>query len=271
MDGHQGHTQGSYDLGIVFLIPLGLAAAAYIGATITEKRRGRREWPTYRLIFGILGFSAIAATLVGPLAEQSHTSFTAHMAAHLLVGMLAPLLIVLSAPITLALRTLHVVPARRITTMLNSGPARFLTHPIPAAVFNLGSLWALYATSLSEVMQSNPLLHYLLLVHFFIVGYLFTVSLVNVDPTPHRASFRLRLGVLLVAIAGHSILAKHIYIHPPAGTTVVDAQTGGMLMFYGGDFIELALAAVIFAQWYARSRPAPSLPRGDKGTPRPVA
>lgn len=271
MNGHQGHSQGAIDLGLVFLLPLGLAAAAYIGAMIVEKRRGRRNWPTYRLIFAIVGFSAIAATLVGPLAEQSHTSFTAHMAAHLLVGMLAPLLIVLSAPVTLALRTLHVVPARRLTGMLNSVPARFFTHPIPAAVLNVGSLWALYATSLSEVMMNNLLLHYALLVHFFVAGYLFAVSMVNVDPTPHRASFRLRLGVLVVAIAGHSILAKYIYIHPPAGTMVEDAQTGGMLMFYGGDVLELALIVVFFAQWYTGSRPTPSLPSDAKGTTRPVA
>ena len=261
MDAHQEHSQGAFDLGVALLIPVGLAAVAYAGAAIAENRRGKRVWPIHRLIFAILGLGTIAATLVGPLADLSHTSFTAHMAAHLLVGMLAPLLIVLSAPITLMLRTLHVVPARRLARLLNSGPARFLTHPIPAAVVNVGSLWALYATGISEVMLNNPLLHYVLLAHFFIAGYLFTVSMVSVDPIAHRANFRLRLGVLLGAVAGHSILAKYIYINPPAGTSVMDAQAGGVLMFYGGDLIELALIVAFFAQWYSGSRPA----AGDRG------
>ena len=271
MHGHEGHGQDALDLGVVLLVLVGLAAAAYLGAALAENRRDRRVWPAYRSVLWILGLAAVAVTLVGPLAEESHTSFPAHMAAHLLVGMLAPLLLALSAPITLALRTLHVLPARRVTRLLNSGLVRFLIHPVPAAVINVGSLWVVYATPLSEVMLNHLLLHYFLLVHFFVAGNFFTVSIVNVDPAPHRAGFRLRMVVLLLAVAAHSILAKYIYIHPPAGTTVPAAEAGGMLMFYGGDLIELALIVVFFAQWYNDARPKVLLTRDSNGVPQPHA
>jgi putative membrane protein len=176
------------------------------------------------------------------------------MATHLLAGMLAPLLLVLSAPVTLALRTLPVVPARRVSRVLASGPLTVLIHPVTAAALNVGSLWALYATPLGGAMLGDPLLHYLLITHFVFAGYLFTASIVGRDPAPHRASFGLRLVVLLLAVAAHSVLAKHLYAHPPEGSTADSARAGAELMYYGGDLVELVIIVVFFAQWYSRPR-----------------
>lgn len=270
---HATHAPVSLTLGLILVIPVVVAAVAYVASAWIERRPGNRGWPRYRVVLWLAGLTVVALTLVGPLAERSHADFSAHMATHLLVGMLAPLFLALGAPVTLALRTLPVVPARRLSRLLKSGPVRFLAHPITAALITVGSLWVVYTSPLSSMMFSNPLVHYFLLVHFFLAGYLFTASLVSVDPTPHRTSFPLRTGVLLLAVAGHSILAKYIYIHPPAGTSVTAAESGGVLMYYGGDLIELALIVVFFAQWYraAGHRPLASTPsRGLRGSPRPA-
>ncbi|HEV7951674.1 MAG TPA: cytochrome c oxidase assembly protein [Glaciihabitans sp.] len=249
-DTHATHAPVTLTLGLILVLPVVAAAVAYVASAVIEIRSKKRGWPIYRVALWLLGLMVVALTLVGPLAERSHTDFFAHMATHLMVGMLAPLLLVCAAPLTLALRTLSVDPARRLSRLLKSWPLRFLTHPIPAAAINIGSLWFVYASPLSSMMFSNPLFHYFLLIHFFIAGYLFTASLVSVDPTPHPVGFPLRTAVLLVAIAGHSILAKYIYAHPPQGTTAISAEPGGVLMYYGGDLLELALLVVFFTQWY---------------------
>lgn len=242
------------------LLPLALAAALILAAGVylaaaARPRTGRNPWPAHRSLLWLLGLATIAAAVLGPLAGAAHERFPAHVAAHLLAGMLAPLLIVLSAPGTLALRTLDVSRARRLSRLLNSGCLRFLTDPAPAAVLNIGSLWVLYATPASRVMQADGL-HYLLLGHFFVAGYLFTVSIIGIDPAPHRRSFQLRLAVLVLAIAAHSILAKHIAGHPPARMPAAAAEQGAMLMYYGGDLLEIILVALFCAQWYRASRPA---------------
>jgi len=250
---HAGHPQALLDPAVLAVIGLAVAAVVYLGAALAEIRRGNREWPWFRAVLWAAGLGCVAAAVVGPLAA-AHAEFPAHTISHLLVGMLAPVLLVLAAPITLALRTLHVVPARRLARLLGSGVGRFLGHPVPAATINVGSLWLLYATGLGAALLQNPVLHYLLLIHFLVAGYLFTASIIGVDPAPHRASFRLRLVVLVLAIALHSALAKYIYVHPPQGITAPAAELGALLMFYGGDLIELVVVTVFFSQWYGRTR-----------------
>src|SRR6185437_11213185 len=86
---------------LFFGIPALLAIALYIWAVLTTDRRRRlRKWPLLRTVFFVAGVLFAAAALIGPLSRQSHDDFTAHMAGHLLLGMLAPLLIALAAPMT---------------------------------------------------------------------------------------------------------------------------------------------------------------------------
>ena len=122
-----GSRAGAWTVDVVLLLPFVIAAAGYLGAMRATARRGR-GWPWYRGMFWALGLAAAALGVVGPPAQLVHDSFTAHMAAHLLVGMVAPLLLALAMPVTLGLRTLAVVPARRLSRMLISFPVRIFTH-----------------------------------------------------------------------------------------------------------------------------------------------
>ena len=228
--------------------------AAYIIAAIRSSRYFS-EWPLYRTLFWILGVFCLATTVIGPLADHAHTNFVVHMFIHLLLGMLAPLLFVLSAPITLILRTLNVKTARRLARVLRSRLVSVFSNPIVASILNIGGLWILYTTDLYSAMQHNFLLHVLVHIHVFLAGYLFTASLIYIDPMPHRFSFKYRTLVFILALAGHGILSKYIYAYPPEGVPRAEAEMGGMLMYYGGDFIDAGIIIVLFYQWYKVSRP----------------
>lgn len=251
---HPHAGDGGLDVSWLFVVPLAVVAVVYLGAAATERSRGRRAWPWYRDVAWAAALMSIAVALVGPLATAAHTDLAAHMVAHLLAGMLAPLLLVAAAPVTLALRCLDVVTARRLSRVLASAPARLLTHPVVAATLNVGSLWLLYATPVSVMMRGVPLVHELVVVHVVVAGFLFTTSIVSVDPAPHRAGFPLRLAVLVLAIAAHSILAKHVYAVAPTGAgvgaDVAEAERAGLVMYYGGDALELVLLVAFFVQWY---------------------
>lgn len=237
---------------IVIALPFACALVFYGGCAIIQWRQGR-PWPWYRSASWTAGVMTAAAGFVGPLAAAAHQDFVAHMRAHLLVGMAAPLLLVLAAPGSLILRSIHVGSARRLSHVLNSWPARFLSAPIVAAILNVGGMWVLYSTPLYDAMRESLLVHMAVMTHFLLAGYLFTAAIIPIDPAPHRAGFPLRTGVVVLALAAHGILAKVLYAHPPVGVEVADAQAGAMLMYYAGDLIDVAIITILCAQWYKQS------------------
>lgn len=258
MNNNHLHHGSGFAFDLFLALPFLLALIVYILAVALSNRRHRR-WPLYRYTFWIFGVICAAAAVVGPLADRSHMDFTAHMIGHLLLGMLAPLFTVLAAPMTLLLRTLSTLRARRLSRALKSWPAGILTHPIVASFLNVGGLWILYTSDLYAAMQQNALLHIVVHIHVFLAGYLFTLSMIYIDPTPHRFSFIYRAIVLVISLAGHGILSKYIYAHPPEGVPAAQAETGGMLMYYGGDAIDLILIWIFCFQWFKATRPPAAL------------
>lgn len=190
-----------------------------------------------------------------PGGSARPANFPVHMLGHLLLGMLGPLLIAFSAPMALLLRSIPVPFARRISRLLRSKPVHFIAHPLVAALLNIGGLWILYASGLFIAMHHSFILHLAVHFHVFATGFLFTVSLIYVDVVPYRRSFRIRAFILIIAMAGHGILSKYLYAHPPDGVPSEQAKLGGMLMYYGGDAVDLILVLWLCMQWYKSSRP----------------
>ena len=239
---------------ILLALPFGIALILYIYAVIRSNQKYKR-WPKYRTTYWVLGVLFAILALAGPLANLAHGNFTAHMVGHLLLGMLAPLLMALAAPVTLILRTLPTPIARKFSKILQSWPSRWLTNPIVASILNVGGLWLLYASNLYALMHESILIHFIVHMHVFIAGYLFTISLIYIDPRPHQLSFWYRSIVFIIALAGHGILSKYIYAHPPMGVFKDQAESGAMLMYYGGDAIDIALIIILCFHWFRATRP----------------
>ena len=122
--------------------------------------------------------------------------FSAHMALHMTISMVVPLLLVLAAPVTLALRTLR--PARtrrwaRARSCCRSVHSRFLralANPVVAAALFFGSLAIFYYSPLFELALRTHTGHMLMVIHFLLTGYLFAWVLIGIDPGPPKWSPR---------------------------------------------------------------------------------
>lgn len=227
----------------------GAACGTYLLATVTLRRRGV-GWPAARAGCWVLGAGTAGVALAGPTARWAHHDFAGHMTVHVLLGMLAPLLLVLGAPVTLALRTLPVRAARRVSRALRSAPAAVPAHPLVAGVLNVGGLWILYRTGLYPAMGTAPVLHAAVHLHVFAAGYLLTAAVLGgPDPAPHRPAPGWRAAALVAAIAAHNVLAKSLYAVPPPGVSPEQAQAGAQLMYYGGAPVELALILLLCRPW----------------------
>lgn len=239
--------------GLLLLFLVGYAAAVVAGT-----RRGR-AWPVHRTLCAVAGAGA-GLVAVGPLGPAGHHDFVVHMWGHLLLGMLAPLLLVVSAPVTAVLRSLPARWARRLTRLLRTPYVRVVSHPVTAATLNIGGLWLLYTTALHGWMHSSTAGHLVVHLHVLLAGWVFTAAILQVDPTPHPVGHRLRAGVLLAFLALHAILSKHLYANPPAGVPAPEAWAGAQLMYYGGAYVDLVLIVLFCLDWYRRTAPSP--PRG---------
>lgn len=241
---------------------LSLMAAAvlgYFGGLLRLWSHGA-HWPLSRLVWWVAGWVCVGATLVGPLAERAHHDFAVHMVAHVLAGMLAPLLLVRSAPVTLVLRVLPPRGARRLGRVLTTRPVAVLTHPVTAALINVGGLYLLYRTGLFGATLTDPLAHLAVSLHVVAAGYLFIFAILGgPDPAPHRASAAWRAGALVAAVAAHNILAKLVHAHPPPGVPADQAEAAGQVMYYGGAPVEFVLIFLVCRSWL--------LPRRRRASP----
>ena len=214
----------AYEPDIFFIGVLVLAVALYIKGVVILKKRGD-SWPVGRTIAFALGIAGIDFATSGGLGVYAMYSFEYHMIAHMTLGMIAPIGLVLGAPITLALRTL---PQGRTST--ESGPRAILiallhsrigvlfTNPVIALALFDGSLFVLYFTDLFGTLMSTHAGHLLMNIHFILAGYLFFMIVIGVDPTPRRIHHLVRIVILFAAMAIHAFFSIALL----ATTTLID-------------------------------------------------
>jgi putative membrane protein len=251
--GHQHLRETADGLGAPEWVAVALTLAVLTGYVAAERRLRRRgdSWPLPREASFILGSTTVLAALLVPLPSGE---FTGHMVQHLLVGMAAPLLLVLGRPLTLALRALPVGEVRRsLLKVVHSRAAAVVVFPPAAALLDLGGLWLLYRTTIFADTHDRPWLHAAVHAHVLVAGVLFMSAVCQLEPVRRRYSLTLRAASLVAAGGAHAVLAKSLYAAPPPGTQFPDADValGAQLMYYGGDLIEVAVALVIALQWYA--------------------
>lgn len=62
--------------------------------------------------------------------------------------------------------------------------------------------------------------------------------------------------MLILALAAHDVLAKVLYADPPSGVPVPEAESGAMIMYYGGALVDVVLMIMVCSRWFrGRSRP----------------
>lgn len=212
-----------------------------------------KKWNRGRTLSFLVGTVLIAAAFYPPLMVLGHHDIRVHMIQHLLIGMLGPIFWVFGAPVSLALKALRPSVSRKIMGVLKTKAFQILSHPFFALILNIGGMYVLYLTHVYIESLSNPWLHYLVHFHFILAGFLFSWSIIGIDPVRNRPSFKTRLVSMFLAIAFHGILSKFMYAYDlPLGSffSKNQVQEASKIMYYWGDFSELLLLVGLFYFWY---------------------
>ncbi|MFJ3901641.1 cytochrome c oxidase assembly protein [Streptomyces sp. NPDC090025] len=166
------------------LFAFGTAAAGllYAAGVRTLARRGDR-WPPGRTVAWFLGLAVTVVGTMSGLSVYGKVLFSVHMGQHMLLAMTVPILLVLGAPATLALRALPKAPEgggsgprELLLGLLHSRWVKVISHPVVASVLFIGSAFAVYFTSLFPTLMSSHLGHLAMLVHFLLTGLLIILA-----------------------------------------------------------------------------------------------
>ncbi|MGA6223754.1 cytochrome c oxidase assembly protein [Streptomyces umbrinus] len=251
-----------------FLVACLLGLALYGWGVVRLVRRGD-AWPVGRTVSFVIGVLSVMLVLCTGLNDYGMVMFSVHMVQHMVISMLSPILILLGAPITLALRALPTAgrdrmgPRELLLMFLHSRFMRIVTHPAFTIPLFIASLYALYFTPIFDFLMDSKTGHIAMMCHFLAVGLVFFWPIMGVDPGPHRPGYLMRMLELFAGMPFHAFFGIALmmasepmvqtYKNPPSslGIDALADQTaaGGIAWAFSEIPSVLVLLALLF-QWH---------------------
>ncbi|MEV6422587.1 cytochrome c oxidase assembly protein [Streptomyces sp. NPDC051662] len=253
---------------LFFLIGCLLGLVLYGWGVLRLRRRGD-SWPVGRTVAFVLGVLTVALVMCTKLNDYGMVMFSVHMVQHMIISMVSPILLLLGAPVTLALRALpvagrgHKGPRELLLAVLHSRYVRIVTHPAFTIPLFIASLYGLYFTPLFDFLMESKTGHIAMMVHFLAVGLVFFWPIMGIDPGPHRPGYVMRMLELFAGMPFHAFFGIALmmasepmvaaYRDPPASLGI-DALTdqnaaGGIAWAFSEIPSVLVLIALVY-QWY---------------------
>lgn len=246
-----------------------LLAVLYLVGLRTLRKRGD-SWPVGRTIAWLAGCVVLLVGTSSGVGRYAPAMFSVHMGAHMALSMLAPVLLALGGPITLALRALRPagkdgVPGPRewLLSFLHSPISRFLTHPLVASVLFVGGFYALYLGGIFGSNVDSHTAHLLMNLHFILSGYLFYWVVIGVDPSPRNLQPMTKLAMVFGSLPFHAFFGIALMsMGEVMGATfyrslglswnadlLKDQQLGGSIAWATGEVPLVLVMLALLVQW----------------------
>jgi len=244
-------------------------AVLYLAGVRRLRRRGD-EWPAGRTVSWLLGCLTLLFVTSSGLGRYMPAMFSMHMADHMMLSMLVPILLVLGGPVSLALRALPTAgrddpPGMRewLLAALHSKVSRFLTNPVVATALFVAGFYGLYLGGLFDAAVGSHMGHVAMNVHFLASGYLFYWVVIGVDPTPRPIPPLAKLGVVFASLPLHAffgivlmgtnnVLGESFYrsLHLSWHTDLLgDQRLGGGIAWAAGEIPLVVVMIALLVQW----------------------
>ena len=261
-----------------FDLIFGTAAIVFAVLYLFGVRRLRRRgdaWPTGRIVAWLCGCAVLLFATSSGIGRYMPAMFSMHMAAHMLLSMLVPVLLVLGGPVTLALRALPAAgrndppgPREWLLAALHSRVSKFLTNPIVATVLFVAGFYGLYFGGIFDVAAGSHAAHLAMNLHFLLTGYLFYWVVIGVDPTPRPIPPVAKLGVVFASLPLHAFFgvllmgsdtvlagsfyeSLKLYWHTDL---IGDQRLGGGIAWAAGEIPLVLVMIALLIQWTRSDR-----------------
>lgn len=270
----------------VFLLGGLVLLGLYAAGVVRLYRRGDR-WPIGRMVGWVAGVASLLLVTCTGLNDYGMVLFSAHMIQHMVLSMLTPILLLLGAPITLALRALRPTgkgrprgPRELLVALLHSRYVRIVSHPAFTIPMFIASLYGVYFTPLFDFLMQYRLGHIFMMVHFLLTGLAFFWPIMGVDPGPHRPGHVMRIIELFMGMPFHAFFGVAVMMaaHPlvttftvegaPPGTNLLEDQklAGGITWAFGEIPTAIVLIALVYQWMGSEQRQARRRDRSEERT-----
>jgi len=240
-----------------------VVTALYLRGFVRVHRQMPERFTLRRVGFNLSGIAAIAVALVSPLEALDDRLMITHMLQHLLLLLIAPPLLLLSAPQIPLIRALPPSLAKRtVGVIAKSRTCRrcfsFVTHPASAFLLFSFAMLGWHLPGPFESALHSDYWHVAEHACFIIAGTLFWYPIVQPWPAVERWSRLAFVPYLLIADAENSMLAAFMVfsgrvLYPSYATVprinhipaITDQIVAGAIMWVPGSIVFLVPAIVI--------------------------
>jgi cytochrome c oxidase assembly factor CtaG len=250
---------------------LALLAAGYLTGVALARRRGVRWSPPYTLSF-LAGLAVCVLATNSSIAVYDMSLFSAHMIGHLMLVMLAPALLMAGQPLNLLLAATDGERRQRIRRILVGPTVSLLTAPPVVLASYTVVIVGSHLTGLMDQIMRHTWAGQLEHLAYLVIGCQFFAVLLGDPPLRWKLAAPARLFMLALSMAvdtftGVVLLQSTtaVAMSPPASAHVnpiTDTQTGGAIMWFGGDGIMAVIMVITAVGWIHRPEWARREPDG---------
>ena len=249
------------------VLSLGVSLALYAAGMI--RCRALRRW---QAVSFFAGWTSLVIALVSPLDALSEIYFSAHMAQHEILMIVAAPLMVFSRPLVVFLWAL---PARWRTSLgafAQRAPIartwHFLTGGLVVTILHALALWIWHVPALYQATLHDEFLHAMQHICFFGTAALFWWALV------HGRYGRIGYGVAVLYVfvtAAHSgalgallTFSPHVWDPIYGVNAIEDQQLAGLIMWVPAGVLLAVLGIALFAAWLAEAERRVAIIEGER-------
>jgi putative copper resistance protein D len=242
---------------------IGAAALIYLRAVrevnAAHPRSPVSRWRTAAFLGGL---AAIVVALLSPIERYETALISVHMVQHMLLQLVAAPLLLIAAPVTLALRAAPPGWRSWLLRVLHSRLLRVVTHPLVAWTVFVVVAWGWQFSPLYDLAAESTLVHYVQHAVYLGVALLFWWPIVAVDPAPRKLAFPGRAAYVALSIPQNSFLGitlmnvqPSLYPHywtqlrdwgPPFAE---DLQIAGAIMWGMGAMAFVLALLLVLGAW----------------------
>ena len=267
-----------------------MAAYLYLNGLSNWQRPSHpiNRWQRASFFAGLL---VIFIALQSPMDALGEHLLSFHQLQHFLLRMMAPLLVLMGAPLTPVLRglppwVLQGIVRPTVRHWLARAIYDKLTNPVVSASMFMGVLYLWQFPGGFNLALRNEFVHTLMHITMMSSGFIFHWAVIDPKPRRSRVHYGVRelcLGLivlpntLLGAIITFSkgiIYSHYEDVYQPFNMSLLtDQQMGGLMLWVPGDMMSILSAGIVMIMWYEREESAnpshPSLPPTPPSQPSP--